>query len=173
MSIHTLRAIGPFLIAFIGAAHAAQIQPPPSVMPNASQDGHAKLVERGRYLVKIAGCNDCHTPGYALSGGKVPEKDWLIGDQVGWQGPWGTTYPANLRLSMQKLDEAQWLQLAHSAQFRPPMPWFALRDMTRDDLRAIYQFVRDLDPAGDAAPSYAPPGEQAQGPYILFPKAPQ
>ena len=29
---------------------------------------------RGRYLVVIAGCNDCHTPGYTVSGGKVDEK---------------------------------------------------------------------------------------------------
>ena len=27
------------------------------------------MIDRGRYLMKIAGCNDCHTPGYAQSGG--------------------------------------------------------------------------------------------------------
>ena len=37
---------------------------------------------RGKYLVQIAGCNDCHTPGYATSGGKVEEKLWLTGDQL-------------------------------------------------------------------------------------------
>lgn len=49
-------------------------------------------IKRGRYLVKTVGCNDCHTPAYGLKYGEVPEKDWLIGDQVGWKGPWGTTY---------------------------------------------------------------------------------
>lgn len=44
-------------------------------------------IEQGRYLVKTAGCNDCHTPNYPQSGGKVPEKQWLIGDQLGWRGP--------------------------------------------------------------------------------------
>ena len=29
------------------------------------------LVERGRYIAKVAGCNDCHTPGYAMTGGQV------------------------------------------------------------------------------------------------------
>ncbi len=57
-------------------------------------------VERGRYLIQIAGCNDCHTANYAPSGGKVPEKEWLTGDALGWRGPWGTTYPTNLRLYM-------------------------------------------------------------------------
>lgn len=49
--------------------------------------------ERGRYLLKKSGCNDCHTPGYAQSGGAVPEKDWLTGDSLGWRGPRGTTHP--------------------------------------------------------------------------------
>lgn len=56
-------------------------------------------IERGRYIAKVAGCNDCHTPNYAMSGGNVPEKDWLTGDHLGWKGPWGTTYPANLRIA--------------------------------------------------------------------------
>ncbi len=50
-------------------------------------------IERGRYLVKTTGCNDCHTPRYAQRGDNVAEKDWLIGDTMGWHGPWGTTYP--------------------------------------------------------------------------------
>src|SRR5499433_1251114 len=53
---------------------------------------------RGKYLVQIAGCNDCHTPGYTATAGKVDEKLWLTGDQLGWRGPWGTTYASNLRL---------------------------------------------------------------------------
>ena len=60
-------------------------------------------VERGKYLVSISACDDCHTPNYGLSGGKVPEKDWLTGDSLGWQGPWGTTYAPNLRLFFQSV----------------------------------------------------------------------
>src|SRR5688572_6040624 len=91
-----------------------------------------KLVERGRYLVKIAGCNDCHTPGYMASAGKVPESQWLTGDKLGWRGPWGTTYAINVRLYMKDVTEADWLKRAKTMQTRPPMPWFALRDMTED-----------------------------------------
>ena len=86
--------------------------------------------DRGRYLLKISGCNDCHTPGYAQSGGAVPEKEWLTGDSLGWRGPWGTTYPSNLRRYMQTISEEQWLARAKTRQYRPPMPWFALRDMS-------------------------------------------
>jgi hypothetical protein len=73
-------------------------------------------LERGRYIAQIAGCNDCHTPNYAQSGGRVPEKDWLIGDRLGWRGPWGTTYPANLRMTMARMSEEDWVRVARSAQ---------------------------------------------------------
>ncbi|HQW38638.1 MAG TPA: hypothetical protein PLO00_07970, partial [Usitatibacteraceae bacterium] len=96
----------------------------------------AKSIERGRYLARIAGCNDCHTPGYAQAGGKVDEKLWLTGDTLGWQGAWGTTYPSNLRLVLAKMSEQEWVRVAKSAQYRPPMPWFALHDMAEQDLRA-------------------------------------
>ncbi len=67
------------------------------------QGGSEPQQERGRYLVRIAGCNDCHTPGYAESGGLLPEARWLVGDKLGWHGPWGTTYPTNLRLFAQSI----------------------------------------------------------------------
>lgn len=130
----------------------------------------AQQVERGRYLVKIAGCNDCHTAGYAQRAGQVPEKDWLQGDTLGWHGPWGTTYATNLRLHFSQLSESQWLQQARTMQARPPMPWFALRDMSDADLRALYAYIRGAGPAGMPAPAYVPPGQTAQGPVIRFPE---
>jgi mono/diheme cytochrome c family protein len=95
--------------------------------PTPTHAAGAAQIERGRYLVRISGCNDCHTEGYMAAAGKVDESRWLTGSQLGWQGPWGTTYAANLRISMQNLTLAQWLQAARAPR-RPPMPWFALRN---------------------------------------------
>lgn len=131
-----------------------------------------KRDDRGRYLVIIAGCNDCHTAGYADAAGKIPEKDWLAGDRMGWRGPWGTTYASNLRLAMQKLTEEQWLTTARTIEFRPPMPWYVLREMTDQDLRAMYRFIRSLGPAGEKMPDFVPPDREPPQPYILFPAAP-
>src|SRR5512134_4026549 len=75
-----------------------------------------KTFERGRYLIVAGGCNDCHTPGYPESSGKTPQAEWLTGSVVGFQGPWGTSYPVNLRLAVQNQSEAQWL-----ARVRQPM----------------------------------------------------
>ena len=75
-----------------------------------------KTIERGRYVARTAACNDCHTPGYIDTAGKVPEKNWLIGNTLGWSGDWGTTYPANLRLYMQRVTEDEWVRIAHSVR---------------------------------------------------------
>lgn len=124
--------------------------------------------ERGRYLVQIAGCNDCHTPGYLPSAGKVDEKLWLTGDTLGWNGPWGTTYPPNLRLHMQTLTEAQWLEEARTREMRPPMPWYVLRMMPDEDLRALYAYIHSAGPAGGPAPAYLPPGVEPPLPAVKF-----
>jgi mono/diheme cytochrome c family protein len=149
----------------IAGVFAADVRPNEAAAGSVSKE----TIERGRYLVKVGGCNDCHTSGYGTSAGHVPEKQWLTGDKLGWQGPWGTTYPANLRLLMSQISEKEWLHRAHTAQYRPPMPWFTLHAMTNEDLRAMYRFVRSLGPAGEPAPAYVPPNETAQGPTIRFP----
>jgi mono/diheme cytochrome c family protein len=127
----------------------------------------AASVARGRYLVTISGCNDCHTPGGMEKGPGVPEQDWLTGVPVGFQGPWGTSYPANLRLVINGLTEAQWI--AHARKPRlPPMPWLNLREMSEQDLKAVYAFVRSLGPAGKPAPAYVAPGGKVTTPYVVF-----
>jgi mono/diheme cytochrome c family protein len=130
-------------------------------------------IARGRYISQIGGCNDCHTPGYGPSGGKVPEAQRLTGDALGWHGPWGTTYPTNLRLYFQGLSEAQWLEKAKTMSARPPMPWFNVRAMTDSDLRALYRYVRHLGPTGKPAPAYLPPGQTPAGPVVEFPAPPK
>ena len=130
------------------------------------------LRERGRYVTTIAGCNDCHTPGYALAG-KADDSHRLIGDSLGWRGPWGTTYAVNLRLYMQDLTEREWIEKARKLETRPPMPWFNLNAMSESDLRAIYRHVRALGPAGEPAPAYVPPNQEPKPPYVTFPPPPK
>jgi mono/diheme cytochrome c family protein len=130
------------------------------------------LVKRGRYVIETTGCNTCHTPLFAVLGGNVSEEDWLTGDSMGWRGPWGTTYPTNLRLYMQKLTEEQWVVRARNLSTRPPMPWFAVQAMSDDDLRALYRYVRSLGAAGKPAPDYVPPLLTPRGRYVQFPFLP-
>ena len=126
---------------------------------------------RGRYLVQTSGCNDCHTPGYAMSDGKIDERNWLIGDSLGWRGPWGTTYAANLRLVAKSMNEAQFIARARS-ELRPPMPFYNLRAMTDADVRAIYAYLKHLGPSGISAPAYLSPDKAPTLPFVQFPSPP-
>src|SRR5438876_1524878 len=127
------------------AGTSAKGQANKQAAPNAQQ------VERGRYVVEIGGCNDCHTAGYAEAGGKAAEADRLKGDTLGYRGPWGTTYPTNLRLSIGKLTEDDWVKYAKSLMTRPPMPWFNVRAMTEADQRALYQYLKSMPGAAGTA----------------------
>lgn len=130
----------------------------------------AKQIERGRYLVAIMGCNDCHTQDFHARGDfKVPEGERLTGGKLGWRGPWGTTYPANLRLYFHSITESGWLAVAKEVQRRPPMHNFSLNVMTASDARAMYRYLRHLGPAGAEAPVALPPGKEAPKPYVQFP----
>jgi hypothetical protein len=47
------------------------------------------------------------------------------------------------------------------------------RDMTTQDLRDLYRYVRFLGPAGEPAPAFVPPGQQPKGPAVQFPAPPK
>ena len=153
-----------FVLVFFGISLSEEVQAELKV---------EKRMAHGRYMVQIAGCNDCHTSGYLLSEGKVPEKMWLTGDRFGWRGPWGTTYAANLRLFLPTLSENQWIAFARVFKAKPPMPWFDVNKMKEHDLRALYDFIKYLGPGGEPAPAYLPADKEPQTPYALFPSPPK
>jgi mono/diheme cytochrome c family protein len=126
-------------------------------------------IDRGRYLVAITGCNDCHTPNFAATGKRTPEKDLLTGTKVGHRGSWGTTYAPNLRLFFQTLEEDQWVQVAKEIERRPPMPYFSLNAMAEPDVRAIYRYITSLGAAGAPAPKFLFSSAMPSQPYIQYP----
>lgn len=126
----------------------------------------ATQIEAGRYIVRISGCNDCHTPRYAVTGGaEPPESDWLKGSNEPHTGPWGTSYGKNLRLTVAGHSEDEWVQLLETGNSLPPMPWPSVRAMSETDKRAVYQYIKSLpgDP-GQPAPAPLPPGATPRAP---------
>lgn len=138
----------------------------------AEGDDDRAMIERGRYIAQVGGCNDCHTSGYLMNNGEIPESEWLKGDSFGWRGPWGTTYPPNLRLFLKDMTEDQWVAVARTLKRRPPMPWYTVNRMHEEDLRALYRFILSLGDPGDSAPAYVPPDQEPTTPYALFPSPP-
>ena len=140
-------------------------QAQPDSKKTASQQ---EMINRGKYLVEIGGCNDCHSVGYAENGGQLAENDWLTGSPVGFRGPWGTTYASNLRLSVKNMNEDACVQMGLTLKGMPPMPWPSLNKMSEKDLRAIYQFISKLGPKGNPAPLLVGPDQEPKTPYIEF-----
>ena len=137
----------------------------------ASKEPHISAsspIEAGRYLVKVGGCNDCHTPGFAMTNGQIPESEWLMGEKLGFRGPWGTTYAPNLRLFVRDLSETDFVLIVRNRNTRPPMPWPSLHAMSDQDLKSLFAYLKSLETKGDRAPDYVPPTEEPKTPYFSW-----
>jgi mono/diheme cytochrome c family protein len=171
MSHHRLIIVSAIAVGLASTAGGAIAAEPPAKTPRASASLNAQ--DRGKYMLIVGSCNDCHTAAFAARGGDVPEREWLKGSgNLGFSGPWGTTYAPNLRLVLSKMTEAQWVRHAKELKTRPPMPWFNLNQWTDADLRAFYKYVRGLGPPGDPAPEFVPAETKPTPPYIQWPAPP-
>jgi mono/diheme cytochrome c family protein len=107
-------------------------------------------VKRGAHLVLMASCADCHTP--AIRGNRVPGMDFAGGTV--FKGPWGEAASANITpdaTGISYYDEDLFIQMmrtgyVHARKLNQIMPWSAFRNLTDDDLKAIYAYVRTLKP---------------------------
>jgi mono/diheme cytochrome c family protein len=124
------------------------------------------LIARGRYLVGYGSCNDCHTPGWRESDGKIPVADWMVGTSLGYRGPWGTSYPANARREFSRISENDWLFMAGSRGGHWPMVWHDIRMLDEDDRRAIYRFIKSLGAKGVDSPNDLSPSLEPKTPYV-------
>jgi len=129
----------------------------------AAQDVSA---EYGKHVSIIGGCHDCHTANYNETEGQIDPNTALKGTAIGWQGPWGTTYPANLRITAREQgSEDAFVEFLNTFKTRPPMPWYNVHEMTETDKRALYRYIVSLGDPGDPEPEYVPPDEEPKTPY--------
>jgi hypothetical protein len=88
---------------------------------------------------------------------------------VGFRGPWGTSYGKNLRTIVQRQSEDRWVQTLKTSDGgdgKPPMPWWNTKLMSDRDLRAMYRYIKSLGPKANGVPRSLPPGREPTGPYI-------
>jgi cytochrome c553 len=146
----------------------------------------AKRVERGKYLVMVAACHDCHTPkanpmmaldtNRLLSGRPgttaAPNQPAVgqisaSGDLTAWYGPWGVSYAANITPDLEtgigkRYTEAAFIKTLRTGKkpegepLLPPMPWQMIGQMTDEDLKSIYAYLRSVKPVKNFVRSAAP-----------------
>jgi hypothetical protein len=125
-------------------------------------------VERGLKVSIVAACHDCHTEGYRESEGKIDPEKALKGSTMGWRGPWGTTYAANLRLVAGRLSEDGFVLHLSTLQTSPPMPWFNVRAMEESDMRSLYRYIKSLGDPGKEAPAAVGPAVEPKTFYVVL-----
>jgi mono/diheme cytochrome c family protein len=142
--------------------------------------GSPGAVARGKYLVQINGCNDCHTPGSFY--GAPDMKRALSGSEVGWLGPWGVAYARNLtsdsETGLGRWSEADIVKALRTGirpdgrALAPIMPWMWLAHLTDADAGAIAAYLKTVPAVKHRVPSVVAPGGKPSGGVVTFPPPP-
>lgn len=137
-------------------------------------------IARGKYIMSTNGCMDCHTPG-TLFGAPDTTRNFA-GSEVGWTGPWGTSYARNLTPDVEtgigSWSEADIIKSLRIGQrpdgspLLPPMPWPNTARMTDEDLTAIAAYLKSIPAVKHAVPDRLPPGTVSKGAALVFPPPP-
>jgi mono/diheme cytochrome c family protein len=133
--------------------------------PAFADDG---AVARGKYLVTIGSCQDCHTPGHFF--GKPDMARVLGGSEVGFEIPGlGTFYGPNLtpdkETGLGGWTDAQVIAALQTGvrpdgrMLAPIMPWRALAVLTKQDAAAVVAYLRSLPPVSNKVPGPFGPNE--------------
>ena len=164
---------------------------------NRESDAARARVERGKYLVTIGGCNDCHTPlkmgpkgpepdmarmlsghpeAFAITGGTAaPSAAWLMtmaASGTAFSGPWGVSFAANLtpdeNTGLGIWTEEMFVKAVRTGRHMgvsrpilPPMPWPNVGAMNDEDLKAVYTYLRSIQPIHNRVPEPLPPAAPA------------
>ncbi len=133
-------------------------QPVTSPVP---ADNSSDPARRGAYLVQIAGCSDCHTQ--QKQGQPVPAMAFAGGFEL--KGPFGTATSSNITphpSGISYYDENMFIQAMRTGRvgarsLNSIMPWTVYRNMTDDDLKAVFAYLRTLKPVQHRVDNSLPP----------------
>lgn len=129
----------------------ANLPPPmPVARPVAAPD-LADPVKKGEYLVTLGDCVSCHTP---LDPQGVPQMKLAFGGGFELSGPWGVVVSTNITPDASGIsyyDEALFLKVMRignpgARKLNRVMPFHVYRNMTDEDLKAIFSFLKTLPP---------------------------
>lgn len=118
-------------------------------------------LERGKYLVQIGGCTDCHTPGHFL--GHPDMARYLGGSDVGFSMPGHGVFVGPNLTPDKDTGLGTWTQQQivnaitkgerpDGRLLVPAMPWSGYANLTQQDAVAIAAFLKSLPPVSNKVP---------------------
>lgn len=153
---------------------------PPSTGAGAT---NRETVDHGKYLVELLGCGACHTEGALV--GEANMHRWLAGSSVGIaytnpmeRGRPGVVFPPNItpdpetgigRWSRQQVAEAVRAGAGRHGRGRIlVMPWQGYARLSDEDVMAIVDYLRSIEPINSRVPENVEPGRRTSQEYVHF-----
>jgi mono/diheme cytochrome c family protein len=126
-------------------------------------------IERGKYLVTLAGCTDCHTPRHFL--GKPDMTRFLGGSDVGFAIPGLGVFVGRNLTPDKETGLGSWTRAQIVTAFTtgrrpdgrelaPVMPWRGYSKLTRADATAIAAYLQSLPPVKHEIPGPFGPSDK-------------
>lgn len=182
-----LALVGTLAASACGGGQAGRPDQVPGVETQPTAAAQPDPAARGKYLVSIGGCHDCHTP--MKMGPRGPEPDMSVmlsghpealvmppppaasgpwtwsgaATNTAFAGPWGVSYAINLTPD-EETGIGLWSEqvfvnalktgrhMGVGRPILPPMPWPSTASMTDDDLKAVYAYLRSIQPRKNQVP---------------------
>jgi len=122
-------------------------------MELALPSGASEQIRRGWYLVRIAQCSDCHTSADEKGNAQT---SLMFGGGLRLVGAWGDVVSANISThpsGISHYDESMFFKTIRTGnssggvrELNRLMPFSYFRNMTDEDLRAIFAFLQTVEP---------------------------
>jgi hypothetical protein len=144
---------------------AFQPLPPLAYVP---EPDRSDRLQYGKYLVAVGHCDACHTPtdekgdplpGMYLSGGAPLIGKWEGGKKLHTVNALNLTSDAS---GISYFDEAMFIEVIRNGGFKTRplsniMPWAYFRNLTDDDLKAVFTYLRAQKPVCHHVDNTEPP----------------
>jgi cytochrome c553 len=111
-----------------------------------------------------------HTPLPAVPKGVIGPTQWgalTTNDLTAWAGPWGISFAANLTPDVSGLGPwtaQEFIQTMRTGKhlgvgraLLPPMPWSDIAELSDEDLKALFAYLKSLKPISNQVPPPVPP----------------
>ena len=96
---------------------------------------------------------------------------WILfaPDLTAYIGPWGVSYSANLtphesglgnwteEQFMTAIKTGKHLGMDNQRPIMPPMPWQEIKNMTDEDMKCVFAYLKSIPPVDNVVPAYEPP----------------